>query len=85
MFAVTPINFLNNAFPPITAREIEIDVGPAFAVLIQETLEDEMVAHRINRGIPRQKQTALFAALPRPCTMMLFSRQKLTMSQTIKK
>ena len=55
VFAVTPVNFLDDAFPPITAREIEIDVGPAFAVLIQETLEDEMVAHRIDRGDPEAK------------------------------
>ena len=31
MFAVTPINFLDHAFAPIAARQIEIDIRPAFA------------------------------------------------------
>ena len=50
VFAVTAINFLDDAFAPIAARQIEIDVRPAFAAFAQETLEDEMVAHRIDRG-----------------------------------
>ena len=60
--------------------------GQLFAAFAQETFEEQMIARPDRpRVIPRQKQTALLAALPRPCTMMLFSRQKLTMSQTIKK
>src|SRR5262249_36573061 len=32
--------------------KIEIDVGPAFAAFVEETLEDEIVAHRIDRRDP---------------------------------
>ena len=49
VFAVTAINFLDHAFAPIAARKIEIDIGPAFAAFAQETLEDEMIAHWIDR------------------------------------
>ena len=49
MFAVTPINFLDDALAPIAARQIEIDVGPAFAAFVQKTFENEMIAHRIDR------------------------------------
>ena len=42
VFAVTPVNFLDHALAPIAARQIEIDVGPAFAAFAQETLEDEI-------------------------------------------
>ena len=49
VFAVAPINFLDHAFAPIAARQIEIDVRPAFPAFAQETLEDEMIAHRIHR------------------------------------
>ena len=49
VFAVAPVNFLDHALAPIAARQIEIDVGPAFAALAQKTLEDEMIAHRIDR------------------------------------
>ena len=52
MFAVAPINFLDDALAPVAAREIEIDVGPAFAAFAQETLEDEVAAHRIDRRDP---------------------------------
>src|SRR5438132_3405877 len=34
----------------MAAGEIKIDVRPAFAALIQEPFEDEMIFHRINRG-----------------------------------
>src|SRR5712691_12542578 len=36
MFAVAPINFLNHALAPVTARQIEIDVGPTFAAFTQK-------------------------------------------------
>ncbi len=55
VFPITPVDFLDDALPPVAAREIEIDVGPAFAALVQETLEDEIVAHRIDRGDPETK------------------------------
>src|SRR5256885_4388250 len=49
MFAVTPIHFLDYALAPIAARQIEIDVRPAFPAFAQEAFEDEIVAHRIDR------------------------------------
>ena len=49
MFAVTAINFLDHAFPPIAARQIEIDIRPAFAAFAEETFEEQMIAHRIHR------------------------------------
>ncbi len=49
MFAVTPVNFLDHAFAPIAAGQIEIDIRPAFPAFAEETLEDQMVAHRIDR------------------------------------
>ena len=49
VFAVTPVNFLDHTLAPVAARQIEIDVGPAFAAFAQETLEDEMIADRIDR------------------------------------
>ncbi len=55
VFAITPINFLDHALPPVAARQIEIDVRPAFPALAQETLEDEMIAHRIHRRDPETK------------------------------
>ncbi len=55
VFAVTPVNFLDDALAPVAARQIEIDVRPAFAAFAQETFEDEMVAHRIDRRDPEAK------------------------------
>ena len=55
VFAVAPVNFLDDALAPIAARQIEIDVGPAFAPFAQEALEDEVVAYRIDRGNPETK------------------------------
>ena len=49
MFAVTPVNFLNDALAPIAARQIEINVRPAFTALAKKTFEDEMITHRIDR------------------------------------
>src|SRR4051794_6465370 len=31
MFSVTPIDFLDHTFPAIAARQIKIDIGPAFS------------------------------------------------------
>ena len=42
VFAVTPVNFLDDALAPIAARQIEIDVGPAFPAFAQETFEDQI-------------------------------------------
>src|SRR4051794_36638178 len=49
MFAVAAIDFLDDLLTPLAAGQIEIDVGPAFAALVQEALEDEMITHRIDR------------------------------------
>ena len=49
MFAVAPVNFLDDALAPVAARQIEIDIRPAFAAFAQETFEDEMIAQRIDR------------------------------------
>src|SRR5437588_13065008 len=49
VFAVAPINFLDHGFASIAARKIEIDVGPTFSALVQETFEDQIVADRIDR------------------------------------
>ena len=49
VFAVTPVNFLDDALPPIAARQIEIDIGPAFAAFAEKAFEDEIVADRIDR------------------------------------
>ena len=48
MFAVTSVNFLDDGFTAIAAGKIEIDVGPAFPALAEETFKDEMIAHRID-------------------------------------
>ena len=55
MFAVTPVNFLDNALAPVPARQIKINVRPAFTAFVQKTFEDEMVTHRINRRDPETK------------------------------
>src|ERR1041384_2454127 len=49
MFAVTPINLLDYTLTPIAARQIEIDIGPAFPAFAEKALEDEIVADRIDR------------------------------------
>src|SRR5688500_11304273 len=46
MFAVTPVNFLDDALAAVAARQIEIDIWPAFAAFAEESLEDQIVAHR---------------------------------------
>src|SRR6266404_7556116 len=53
VFAVTSINFLDDAFPTGAAGKIEIDIGPAFAALIQEPFENQIVAYRIDRRDPK--------------------------------
>src|SRR6266850_1555566 len=52
VFAVTPINFLDHCFPPIAAGKIKIDIGPAFAALVEKPFEDEMAFHRVNWRYP---------------------------------
>ncbi len=49
VFAVATINFLDHCFAPIAAGKIQIDVRPAFAALVQESFEHEMIFHRIDR------------------------------------
>src|SRR5205807_9134757 len=52
VFSVAPINFLDDRFAPVAAGKIEIDIGPTFPALIQETFEHEIVADRIDRRDP---------------------------------
>src|SRR5438132_6619129 len=49
VFAVTPINFLDDRFAAIAAGKIEIDIGPAFAAFVQEPFENQIVTDRIDR------------------------------------
>src|SRR5205809_7023199 len=49
VFAVTPVNFLDHTLAAVAARQIEVDIRPAFSAFAQETLEDQMVADRIHR------------------------------------
>ncbi len=49
MFAVTPVNFLDDAFAAIAAGKVEVDIRPAFPAFAEETFEDQVVAHRIDR------------------------------------
>src|SRR6478736_5323236 len=64
MFAVTAIDFLDHAFAPIAARQIEVDVGPAFAALVQETLEDEMIRDRIDRSYTEAETNGAVCGAP---------------------
>src|SRR4029079_9287652 len=52
VFAITPINFLNHCFPPIAAGKIKINIRPAFAALVEESLEYEMIFYRVDRRDP---------------------------------
>ena len=49
MFAITPINFLDDALATIAAGKIEIDIGPPFAVLIEKPFENQIVTDGIDR------------------------------------
>src|SRR5437660_12445887 len=49
VFAVASINFLDHGFAPVAARKIEIDIRPAFAAFVQETLEHQIITDRIDR------------------------------------
>src|SRR6266487_5973916 len=53
MFAITPINFLDDALAAIAAGKIEIDIGPAFAALIEKPFENQIVTDRIDRRDPK--------------------------------
>src|SRR5260370_36020755 len=39
VFALSPVNFLDHRFATIAAGKIEIDIGPAFPVFVQEPFE----------------------------------------------
>src|SRR6266571_9280738 len=52
VFAVAAINFLDHRFATIAAGKIEIDIGPTFAAFVQETLEHQIAADRIDRRDP---------------------------------
>src|SRR5215469_1653856 len=52
VFTVTAINFLDHRFPAIAAGQIEIDIWPAFAALVEKTFKNEMIFHRIDRRDP---------------------------------
>src|SRR4051794_18956983 len=51
--AVATINFLNHAFTPVAAGQIEINVWPTFAAFAEKALENEVIADRINRCNPK--------------------------------
>src|SRR5437764_214505 len=50
VLAITAVNFLDHAFTPVAAGQIEIDIGPALSAFAEETLEDKIIADRIDRG-----------------------------------
>ncbi len=49
MLAVTAIDLLDDTFAPVAAGKIEIDIGPAFAALIEKPFENQIVTHGIDR------------------------------------
>src|ERR1043166_4251906 len=49
VFAVTPVNFLDDTLAAISARQIEIDIRPAFPAFAEEAFEDQIIADRIHR------------------------------------
>src|ERR1700731_2584831 len=53
VFAVAPVNFLDDRFPTVAAWKIKIDIGPAFAAFVQETFENQIAADRIDRCDPK--------------------------------
>ena len=53
VFSVPAINFLDHRFATVAAGKIEIDIGPAFAALVEETFENQMIFHRIHRRDPQ--------------------------------
>src|SRR5207244_8001325 len=48
------VDVLNDGLPPISAREIEIDVRPFASCLAQETLEQQFHADGVHRGDPER-------------------------------
>ncbi len=51
--AVLLVDVLDDALAPISAREIEVDVGPLAALLRQEALEEQIHPDRIDRRDPQ--------------------------------
>src|SRR5207244_11330401 len=49
VFAVASVNFLDHRFATVAAGKIEIDIGPAFPVFVQEPFENQMLAHGVAR------------------------------------
>src|SRR5207247_3019474 len=47
--AVAAVDGLDDFFPPIAGRQVEVDVGPLAALLGEEALEEEAHADRIDR------------------------------------
>src|SRR5690606_40706304 len=45
---VTPVNFLNHRFPPIAARQIEVNIGPPFPPFAQKPFEQKLLPDRIH-------------------------------------
>src|SRR5499427_332737 len=48
--SVALVDVLDDLLAPITARQVEVDVGPLPALLGKEALEEQLHAHRIHRG-----------------------------------
>ncbi len=51
--AIFLVDVLNHLLAAIAARQIEVDIGPLAALLGQETLEQQIHPHRIDRGDPQ--------------------------------
>src|SRR6185369_5183277 len=50
MFAVATIDLLNYRFTAVAAWKVDVNVGPIFASLAQESFKEKFAANRIDRG-----------------------------------
>ena len=48
--AVALVDVLDHRLAPVAARQVEVDVGPLAALLGEEALEEQLHAHRVDRG-----------------------------------
>jgi hypothetical protein len=48
--AVALVDVLDDLLAAVAARQVEVDVGPSPALLGEEALEEQLHAHRIDRG-----------------------------------
>jgi hypothetical protein len=64
--AILLIDVLNHLLAPVTARQIEIDVGPFATLLRQKPLEQQIHAYRIDRGDPQAVADGAIGRRPPP-------------------